>query len=95
MLAPRTSAKLAGLAAAFKLSVAISAVTEIAQLQERLYLTDRTYGVLFEFAECDEADTVGIDSNGHVVVAGAGLYDVTMTVASASAFTIRATAKNT
>jgi len=74
-------------------ALAMTEVTRIAQLQERFYMDNRTYGTLTGLGFA--ANTIGLDSQGDPVAAGAGLYDVTITPApTATQFTVQAVATN-
>jgi type IV pilus assembly protein PilE len=75
---------------------ATTLLSTIAQRQEVYFIANRTYGALnVTPAPLNySAVTISVDKDGGLGAAGAGLYDVTMTVASATAFTITATAKN-
>lgn len=75
---------------------ATTLLSTIAQRQEVYFIANRTYGALnVTPAPLNySAVTISVDKEGGLGAAGAGLYDVTMTVASATAFTISATAKN-
>jgi type IV pilus assembly protein PilE len=78
-----------------KRTMAKTELMSIAQLQERYYIDNRTYGLLSLIGRGTALNTIGIDEDGGIVALGAGIYDITMTAASASTFTAQATAKNT
>jgi len=74
-------------------TVAKSFLMDLAQQEERYYIRNRSYGTLDQLGY--GAVKVGVDSGRRVVSAGAGLYDVQVTNASSSAYTITATATGT
>ncbi|MDA1074949.1 MAG: prepilin-type N-terminal cleavage/methylation domain-containing protein [Proteobacteria bacterium] len=74
-------------------ALALTEITRIAQLQERFYMDNRTYGTLTGLGFA--ANTIGLDAQGDAVAAGTGFYNVTVTPApSATQFTIQAVATN-
>ncbi len=71
-------------------TVARAALMDLAQKEERYYIRNRQYGTLSALGYA--ADTVGVDSGGRIVAAGAGLYDVQVTAATATNYALKATA---
>ncbi len=66
-------------------------MVNIAQMQERYYIDNRTYGTLSNLGFA--ADTIGVADNGKIVAAGAGIYDITITPApTATSYVVQATA---
>lgn len=75
-------------------SAGTSELARIAQLQEGYFFENRAFGDLTDLGFA--ADTMGLDMNGNLVAANAGVYNVSVTLGDpATTFTVQAAATGT
>ena len=75
-----------------KRTVAKILLVDLVAQQTKNFIENRTYGDLSDLDYPN--DTIGINSDGDTVAAGSGNYDVSVTAATTTTFTIQAVAKN-
>ena len=77
-----------------KRTIAKIQLVDLVAQQTKYYIEpeNRTYGDLSDLGYAN--DTIGINSDGDTVAAGSGNYDVSVSAATATTFTIQAVAKN-
>ena len=76
-----------------KRTIAKVVLADIVAKQTKYYIENRTYGDLSDLPGYPN-DTIGINSDGDTVASGSGNYDVSISAATATTFTIQAVAKN-